>query len=203
MTLTKLKVTRSAVKFLPTSQEVNRANDRQRRGEEKEYLLGAFATITADEEDTKKLIRVWFTHMDHHYAAWELASNGFGVLVVGDYKETETDYDNQTLSLSNASIARYDKEGNFIFLNEKNEEDIIEGTAGDFVTLDIETKVKLISAPALDATAPKRKIGLKERHRLAQLEKAKGNSETALVQSNAANATTSTQTDPSLVSTVA
>lgn len=197
MTLT-LKVTRSAVKFLPTSQEVNRPNDRQRRGEERQYLLGAFATMSSGEEDTKKLIRVWFTHLDHHYAAWELASNGFGVLVVGDYKETDTDYDNQTLSLSNASIARYDKDGLFVYLDAQGKEEVIEGEPLAFVTLDIETRVSLISAPALDATPPKRKIGLKERHRLAQLEKEKSNAEFAkgIQQAAASNLTTSLELEP-------
>ena len=51
--------------------------------------------------------------------------------------------------------------------NEAGEEVIFTGTKGEFVTLEINAKVILRSAPELSGTVPTKVIGLKARHAAA------------------------------------
>lgn len=171
--MTSLSIQLDAVKFLPQEICTNRASDRTRRGEERQYLLGTFEGMDSKgTADSKKLLRCWFKSNEHMEAAWLLQEQGFGVLVVGQYSIADTDYDTKTISLGNCYLPRYDANGKFVVENEAGEEVIFTGTKGEFVTLEINAKVILRSAPELSETAPKKVIGLKARHAAAAAQKA-------------------------------
>lgn len=181
--MTTLQIQLDAVKFLPQEICTNRSSDRQRRGEERQYLLGTFEGMNAGTgtADTKKLMRCWFKSNEHMEAAWLLQEQGFGVLVVGQYTIADTDYDNKTIALSNCYLPRYDANGKFVVENEAGEEVIFTGTKGEFVTLEIQAKVTLRSAPELSGDAPAKKIGLKARHAERAAQKAAAAGEQAPV----------------------
>lgn len=171
--MTSLSIQLDAVKFLPQEICTNRASDRTRRGEERQYLLGTFEGMdSTGTADSKKLLRCWFKSNKHMEAAWLLQEQGFGVLVVGQYTIADRDYDNKTIALSNCYIPKYDANGKFVVENEQGEEVIFTGNAGEFVTLVINAKVTLRSAPELSGTAPTKVIGLKARHATAAAQKA-------------------------------
>ncbi|MBD2483744.1 hypothetical protein [Planktothrix sp. FACHB-1365] len=159
-----IKMKRSAIKFLPQSQEVSQPGRRGRYQEEQPYLQGVFAW---SDEDATAIAKVKFFSYEELIVAWTIAEEGKGILVVGDYVEPKNSYDDKIIRLSNARIARYDANGKFeLTIPGESEPEILEGNPKDLVILEVVGRVELIRPSMSTSGGSGRQSGLRQRHAL-------------------------------------